>query len=507
MSNVQEHTKSHGPQMAATPAANIVKLRQAARLPDGDPRWTAFRKQLITLFNQVKTWSLSPDCPEEIKQAYDAKDPEKLLNALIAYLDGKLTKQTNVIMHREAFQQLEATWRGLYFLADRTETSPQLQIEVFDATKEEWRKDLEKAGMKVQRTKLYRELIPKRFTRPGGKPFSLLLADYYINHLSPDVSLLKRIAPIVARAHVPILFGAEAALLGLDNFRQLEEPFDIAQRLASRDYIEFRSLRDSLDTPYVGVALPRFLLRRPYGPTTNPVDGLAFQEDVDGTDASKYLWGNSVFALGACVTNAMHWYGEAVAIRGAQGGGKVVDLPLPPSFNTGPGAGEAKCSTEVFIDGELQSALINAGLITLSAYEDTDFAVFFNVPSLHKPKTYDTPSANASAFLTSQIPYLMAVSRVVHCLNAMLLDYIGQAYEREDVERLLNRWIKGYTNNAPNASQELKSKYPFRDARVDVNEVPGKPGTYEATVYLRPHFQLEGVAVTLHLVADVPQLA
>jgi type VI secretion system protein ImpC len=498
-------TETVHPPTTEAPAALMRQLRHAARIPDSDPRWPPFCTQLVTFCDAVKTWCQSADCPRDLQEAYETRDLDKLLSALIAYLDEQLSDQVNVILHHQDFQQLEATWRGLYYLVDRTETSPLLRIEVFDATKDELRRNLEKAGRKIQKTKLYQELMPKRFTRPGGKPFSLLLADYRVNHLSPDVSLLKRTAPIVATAHVPILFGAEPTLLGLEDFRQLEEPFDVAQRFAAQEYIEWRALRAVLDSPYVGVVLPQFLLRRPYGPTTNPVDGLTFHEDVEGRDARKYLWGNSVFALAACVTNALYWYGEAAAIRGAQGGGRVVDLPLPPTFNTGPGAHEAKCATEVFIDGELQSALTKAGLITLSAYEDADYAVFFNIPSIHLPATYDTPGANASAFLTAQIPYLMAVSRVVHCLNAMLLEYIGMAIERDEIERLLNRWLLGYTNNSPNASQDLKSRYPFKDARIDLQDVPGKPGTYTAIAYLRPHFQLEGIAVTVHLVAEVPQ--
>jgi type VI secretion system protein ImpC len=482
---------------------DIVEQMVGVARTQTDGQRQRFRQQLQALFTAIRRRA-SGEAPM-LAAAFQSKDPETILNALITHCDEQLSARVNAILHHQAFQRLEGSWRGLRYLVDKGKTGPLLQLYVRDMTKDECRKDLEKAGGKLERSTLYQEVMTERFATPGGKPFTLLLADYEVNHQPQDLSLLEKIAQIAALGHVPCITGAHPSLLGLEKWTELYPPFDIAMRFEAKEYIPWKSFRTSENSRYMVLVLARMLGRLPYGPDTRPAEGFCFKEDVDGKDHAKYLWVNGVYGLGLLIMEALRKHGWAFAIRGEESGGKLEDLPLHLILGDG-GAQDVKCPTEVYIDDELHTKLTRQGLTVLSSFKDTNFAVIFNTPSVQQPREFDTPQATASAFLTAQLQYIMAVSRIAHGLNVLLRRYIGMSIEQEEIERRLNRWLDQYENDAPDASQEMRSHYPFREARAFVTKMPRRPGFYQTTIFLRPHIQYEGMMVTMHLVTEIPQI-
>ena len=431
-----------------------------------------------------------------------SEDTEAMINARIAQIDQLVSQQLNEIIHDPEFQKLEATWRGLRYLLDNSETGTMLKIRVLNVSKQELLKDLRKAA-EFDQSAIFKKVYEEEYGIFGGEPFAALIGDFEIGKHPDDIDLLDRMSHVAAAAHAPFLTAADPELLNLESFSSLGEPRDLAKIFDSSEFAKWKSFRESEDSRYVGLALPRILMRLPYGHATNPVEGFAYEEGVDGEDHSKYLWGNAAYALGSRLTNAFAQYGWCTAIRGVEGGGLVEGLPTH-TFRTGEGDIRMKCPTEVAITDRREKELADLGFIPLLHCKDTDYAAFFSVQSAQKPKVWDDASANASARLSAQLPYIMAISRFAHYLKSIMRDKIGSAMSRGECEVYLNRWIQNYVVNSDFASQETKAKQPLRDARVDVVEVPGKPGAYRAVAFLRPHFQLDEFAVSLRLVAELP---
>ena len=433
------------------------------------------------------------------------RDAETMINARIAQIDHLLSIQLNEILHHAAFQKLEGSWRGLRYLLDQSETNDQLKIKVLNVSKKELLRDLQRAP-EFDQSALFKKVYEEEFGIFGGAPFASLIGDYEFGKGPEDMELLERIAQTAASAHAPFLSAASPEFFNLESYAQLDAPRDLSKVFDTTEYAKWKSFRASEDSRYVGLTCPRVLGRLPYGKDTKSVDTFHYEENVDGTDHSKYLWTNAAYSLGARLTNAFALYGWCAAIRGVEGGGLVEGLPVH-NFYTDDGDVAMKCPTEVPITDRREKELADQGFIPLVHCKGTDYAAFFSVQSSQKAKLYDKEAANANARLSTQLPYIFAVSRFAHYLKAMMRDKLGSFMSRTDCERWLNQWISNYVTPDDTASQSTKAQYPLRDAKVEVSEVPGKPGVYRATAFLRPHFQLDELSVSLRLVAELPASA
>lgn len=434
-----------------------------------------------------------------------SRDAEAMINARIQQIDHLLSLQLNEILHHPEFQKLESTWRGLRYLLDQSETGTSLKIRILNASKKELLRDLQRAP-EFDQSALFKKIYEEEFGVFGGEPFAAMVGDYEFSRHPEDMELLEKVSQVAAAAHAPFMAAASPELLNLDSFTQLDAPRDLGKIFDSTDYAKWKSFRQSEDSRYVALAAPHVLMRLPYGRDTKTIEGFNYEEGVDGSDHSKYLWGNAAFALGARLTNAFAQYGWCAAIRGVEGGGLVEGLPAH-SFKTDQGDTALKCPTEVIITDRREKELADLGFAPLVHCKGTDKAAFFSVQSCNKPKLYDSEAANANARLSSQLPYILAVSRFAHYLKSMMRDKIGSFISRTDCERFLNQWIMQYVTEDDAASQATKAQYPLRSAKVEVTEVAGKPGVYKAVAFLRPHFQLDELTVSLRLVAELPQSA
>jgi type VI secretion system protein ImpC len=434
-----------------------------------------------------------------------AKDAEMMINARIAQIDHLLSLQLNEILHHPAFQKLEGSWRGLKYLMDNSETGVGLKIRVLNASKKELLRDIEKAP-EFDQSALFKKIYEEEYGVFGGAPFGALVGDFDFGKHPEDMALLEGMSHIAAQAHAPFVSAASSDLFNLESYLQLDAPRDLAKVFDSTEYAKWKSFRQSEDSRYVALALPRTLGRLPYGAETKPIDEFKYEEHVDGTDHSKYLWMNAAYALASKMTQSYSLYGMCVAMRGVEGGGLVEGLPAH-TFSTDEGDVALKCPTEVPITDRREKELADLGFVPLVHCKGTDYAAFFSVQSCQKPKVYDTDSANANARLSTQLPYIMAVSRFAHYLKAMMRDKIGSFMSRDEASTFLNRWITKYVTPDDSASPATKASKPLREARIDVTEVPGKPGCYRAVAFLRPHFQLDELTVSLRLVADLPAAA
>lgn len=429
-------------------------------------------------------------------------DTAAMINRRIAEIDELLTKQLNEIMHAAEFQKLEASWRGLNFLVMNTETSPMLKLRLLNITQPELLKDLEKA-VEFDQSQLFKKVYEEEYGTFGGHPFSLLVGDYEFGRHPQDMALLEKLSSVAAAAHAPFIGAGSSKLFDMDSFTQLGIPRDISKIFESLELIKWRSFRDSEDSRYVTLVLPHILMRLPYGAETVPVEGLGFEEDVDGKDHQKYLWGNPAYALAQRITDAFSKYRWCAAIRGVEGGGLVEGLPTH-TFHTDEGDIALKCPTEIAITDRREKEINDQGFISLVHCKGTDYAAFFGGQTTQKPKVYDTAEANANARLSTVLPYILAASRFAHYIKSIMRDKIGSFLTADNVSAYLNRWISNYVLGKDDAGQEIKARYPLREARVDVTEIPGKPGCYNAVVFLRPHFQLEELTTSIRLVAELP---
>ncbi len=431
-----------------------------------------------------------------------SKNTEAMINERIAAIDKLISDQLNEVVHNENFQKLEASWRGLAYLVDKSETGEMLKIRVMNVSKKDLLKDMEKASEFDQST-LFKKIYEEEFGMFGGSAYGALIGDYEFSNHPQDLALLEKISQVAAAAHAPFISAASPELFNLDSFTEIGEPRDLSKIFQSVEYAKWKSFRESEDSRYVALALPHILMRLPYGRDNVPVEAFDFEEQVDGHDHSKYLWGNAAYALGTRLTEAFSKYHWCAAIRGVEGGGLVEGLPVH-TFKTDEGDVALKCPTEIAITDRREKELADLGFVPLVHCKGTDYAAFFSTQTVNKPKVYDSDAANANARLSSQLQYILAVSRFAHYLKSIMRDKIGSFMTRKNAEDYLNRWISNYVLLDDNASQEMKAKYPLREARIDVSEIPGKPGAYRAVAFLKPHFQLDELTVSLRLVAELP---
>jgi type VI secretion system protein ImpC len=433
-----------------------------------------------------------------------SKDVETNIKVWIAAIDKKLSAQLNEVMHHPDFQKLESSWRGLHYLVHQSETGESLKIRVLNVSKRDLFKDLEKA-VEFDQSAMFKKVYEEEYGQLGGEPYGMLVGDYEFSRHPEDISLLKMISNVAAAAHAPFVSAASPKLFNFDRFTELTAPRDLAKIFSSVEYAAWKSFRESEDSRYVGLTLPHVLARLPYGENFKKVDEFNFEEFVDGKDHDKYLWMNAAWAYATRITDASAKWGWFARSRGVEGGGKVEGLPVH-TFPTDDGDVAMKCPTEIAISDRREFELSNLGFLPLLHSKGRDFAVFMGAQSAQKPKTYFDPAANANAELSAKFNYILCVSRFAHYLKVMARDKIGSFMEVSDCQRWLNDWIGNYViANPESASDDLKAKKPLADARVEVREVKGKPGWYEAVAWLRPHFQLETLTTSMRLVAEVPK--
>ncbi len=431
-------------------------------------------------------------------------DAVRTIETIVAEIDKKLSEQINLIMHHQDFQRLEGSWRGLSHLINNTETDEQLKIRVLNLSKKDLGKTLKKfKGTAWDQSPLFKKMYEDEFGTPGGEPYGCLVGDYTFDHTPKNVEMLSGIAQIAAAAHAPFISAAAPGLMNMDTWQELGNPRDLTKILQTAEYASWRSLRNSDDSRYIGLTMPRFLSRIPYGAKTEPVEEFDFEEDTEGADHSKYCWSNSAYAMGVNINRAFKLYGWCSRIRGAESGGMVEGLPTH-TFPTDDGGVDMKCPTEIAITDRREAELAKNGLMPLSHWKNTDYAVFVGAQSLHSPAEFDDPDATANANLGARLPYLFATCRFAHYLKCIVRDKIGSFAERNEVETWLNNWITKYVTTDPTASESVKSRYPLSAAEVMVEDIEGNPGYYSAKFFLRPHYQLEGLSVSLRLVSKLP---
>jgi type VI secretion system protein ImpC len=431
---------------------------------------------------------------------------EALLSARIADLDALLSAQLNEVLHADEFQRLEASWRSLHRLVAETDTGAMLRIRVLNATKDDLRKDLESA-IEFDQSALFHKVYEEEYGTLGGAPYGVLVGDYEFSRHPQDVALLERCSNVAAAAHAPFLGAASPALFGWDSFAELSVPRDLPKIFSSAEYAKWRAFRDTEDSRYAALTLPRVLVREPYQAETVRVESFNFQEDVDAEDCSKHLWGNAAYGLALCIANAFTRYNWCAAIRGVDGGGLVDALPSP-SFRTDDPALGLKGPTEFDLTDRREKELADIGLIPLVHCKGTPYAAFFSTQSCQQARRYDTDEANANARLSTQLQYILSTSRFAHYIKVMTRDKIGSAMTAHDCERFLQRWIIDYCiANPGDVGPEARAERPLREARITVREVRGKPGSYEAIAHLQPHFQLDELTVQLRLVTELPKPA
>lgn len=432
-------------------------------------------------------------------------DAIRTIESLIAELDQRMAEQVNLILHHEDFQKLESSWRGLHYLVNNTETDEMLKIRVFNISKKDLHKTLKKfKGTAWDQSPLFKKVYNEEYGQFGGEPYGCLVGDYYFDHSPPDVELLGQIAQISAAAHAPFITAPSPTLMNMDSWQELSNPRDLTKIFQTPEYAGWRSLRESEDSRYIGLAMPRFLGRLPYGSKTNPVEDFAFEEDVEGSQHNRYCWVNAAYAMARNINLAFKLYGWCSRIRGVESGGAVEGLPTH-TFPTDEGGVDMKCPTEIAIDDRREAELAKNGMMPLLHKKNSDFAAFIGAQSLQKPAEYDDKDATANANLAARLPYLFATCRFAHYLKCIVRDKIGSFKERADMEKWLNKWIMNYVVlNPGSASEEDKARKPLSAAQVVVEEVEGNPGYYTSKFYLRPHYQLEGLTVSLRLVSRLP---
>ncbi|KIC47724.1 type VI secretion system contractile sheath large subunit [Tateyamaria sp. ANG-S1] len=462
--------------------------------PKSDQAKTAVEQAVKTLAEQaLANTSLVSD------------DALRTIESIVSQIDKKLTEQVNLILHHEEFQQLESAWRGLHYLVNNTETDEMLKVRVMNISKKDMHKTLRKfKGTAWDQSPIFKKIYEEEFGQFGGEPYGTLVADYHFDHSPPDVELLGEMAKIAAAAHAPLITGANPTLFQMDSWSELANPRDLTKIFQTPEYAAWRSLRESEDSKYVGLAMPRFLGRLPYGAATDPVEDFAFEEDTDGADSSKYGWVNAAYAMAVNINRSFKEYGWCSRIRGIESGGAVEGLPSH-TFPTDDGGVDQKCPTEIAISDRREAELAKNGMMPLIHRKNSDLAAFIGAQSLHKPAEYDDDDATANANLAARLPYLFATCRFAHYLKCIVRDKVGSYKSRDDMQAWLQDWVNQYVDlNSATSPEEVKARQPLAAAEVVVEEVEGNPGYYSSKFFLRPHYQLEGLSVSLRLVSKLP---
>jgi type VI secretion system protein ImpC len=440
------------------------------------------------------------------------KSVTRTIRQAIKQIDERMSRQLAEVMHHDQFQKLEGSWRGLHHLVMNTETSKQLKLRVLNISKRELFKDLDKA-VEFDQSQLFKKLYEDEFGMPGGEPFGALIGDFEVTNHPEDIDLLEKVSGVCAAAHCPFISAAHPELFGFESWTDLTKPRDIEKIFMGKKYTKWNSFRNSDDSRYVTLVLPRVLARLPYGASTKPVEEFGYEEcildntgEAKKTDHTDYCWMNAAYVMGTNMTRAFAETNWCTAIRGLENGGKVDGLPVH-NFMSDDGDIDSKCPTEIGITDRREAELSKEGFLPLCHYKNTDYSVFFGAQTSQRPKVYDRPDATANAAISARLPYIMAASRIAHFLKCIARDKIGSFMERQDMEDFLKRWIANYVLADEKPSPEMKAKYPLAEAEITVEEIPGAPGSYNAVAMLRPWLQLEELTTSLRMVAKLPKKA
>jgi type VI secretion system protein ImpC len=486
-----------GPQagIVTTDGTDFSSLLSREFKPRSDHAAEAVKEAVQTLARQAL-----------VNTALVSDDALTTINRLIAAIDAKLTEQVNLIIHDESFQQLESAWRGLNYLVNNTETDETLKIKVFNVSKKEIGKSLKKfRGTAWDQSPVFKKIYEEEYGQFGGEPFGLLMGDYYFDHSPMDVQLLGDLAGVASAAHAPFLAAAAPSILQMDSWNELANPRDLTKIFQTAEYAAWRSLRESEDSRYIGLAMPRFLARLPYGAKTEPVEEFAFEEDTEGADSAKYSWCNAAYAMATNITRAFKMYGWTTRIRGIESGGAVEGLPTH-TFPSDDGGVAMKCPCEISISDRREAELAKNGFMPLIYKKNSDFAAFIGAQSLQKPQEYDDPAATANANLAARLPYLFASCRFAHYLKCMVRDKIGSTMSMAQLQMWLQNWLNNYVDGSGgSSSEEWKATHPLAEGLVQVEANEENPGYYSAKFFLKPHYQLEGLTVSLRLVSRMPK--
>jgi type VI secretion system protein ImpC len=477
-----------------TQTSDFSALLQKEFKPQTDRMWQDVESAVSVLARQALESSVvvSNDAVESIQ-------------SIIAELDRKLSEQINLILHDSEFQKLEGAWRGLHYLVNNTETDTQLKIRVMNISKKELHKTLKRfKGTSWDQSPIFKKLYEEEYGQLGGEPYGCLVADYHFDQSPMDVETLGELAKTAAAAHAPVIAGAAPSLFQMESWQELSNPRDVANIFTTPEYAAWRSLRESEESRYIGLALPRFLARRPYGAKSDPVEEFDFEEDSNGPDEKKYTWSNAAYAMATNITRSFKMYGWCSRIRGIESGGAVEGLPTH-TFPTDDGGVDMTCPTEIGITDRREAELAKAGFMPLVHKKNSDLAAFIGAQSLHKPAQYDDPDATANAALAARLPYLFATCRFAHYLKCIVRDKIGSFTGPEEMQKWLQKWLTQYIEGNPeHASEAAKARKPLAAAEVTIEEDEGNPGYYKSNFFLRPHYQLEGLTVSLRLVSKLP---
>ncbi|HEY1057123.1 MAG TPA: type VI secretion system contractile sheath large subunit [Limnobacter sp.] len=491
---MSELQKSHALGLIELDGSELSTLLSREFKPKTEEARSAVESAVVTLAHQALSGAamVSDDVVDSIQR-------------MISAIDEKLTAQVNAVLHHPDFQRLESAWRGLHYLVNNTEVDEFLKIRFMNVSKAELAKSLKRyKGVSWDQSPVFKKIYEAEYGQFGGEPYGCLVGDYYFDHSPPDVEMLGELAKVSAAAHAPFLSAVSPATLQMDSWQELANPRDLTKIFSTPDYAAWRSLRESDDAKYLGLAMPRFLARQPYGVKTNPVEEFAFEEDTGVADHSRYAWANSAYAMAVNINRSFKQYGWCSQIRGIESGGAVPNLPTH-TFPTDDGGVDMKCPTEIAISDRREAELSKSGFLPLVHKKNSDLAAFIGAQSLHKPAEYDDPDASANAKLAARLPYLFATCRFAHYLKCIVRDKIGSFKERADMQRWLQDWIMQYVDGDPaNSSDSVKATRPLAAAEVVVEEIEGNPGMYSSKFYLRPHYQLEGLTVSLRLVSKLP---
>lgn len=492
-------TKSESTPTDAEPIETVT-LDNLAELIDAEfrPRSSEASQAVATAVNALAEQIVT-------SEMIVSDDAIKTIESLIAEIDGKISDQMNEILHHDSFQKLEGTWRGLHYLVNNTETDEMLKIRVLNISKADLHKTLKKfKGTAWDQSPIFKKLYEEEYGQFGGEPYGALIGDYYFDHTPVDLELLGEIAKIAAAAHAPFIASASPALMHMSSWQELSNPRDLTKIFQTAEYATWRSVRDDEDSRYIGLTMPRFLARQPYGAASNPVEEFSFEEDTAGPDHSRYVWANSAYAFAVNVNRSFKLHGWCSRIRGIESGGSVEKLPVHV-FPTDDGGVDMKCPTEIAISDRREAELAKNGLMPLVFRKNSDLASFIGAQSLNNPTIFEDDDATANARLSGRLPYLFAVCRFAHYLKCIVRDKVGSFKERGDMQIWLNNWISQYVDTNPATASELdKARRPLAGAEVVVEEIEGNPGYYNAKFFLRPHYQLEGLTVSLRLVSKLP---
>ncbi len=479
---------------AATEEVDFASLLKKEFKPRTDNAKTAVESAVKTLAQQAleNTGLISDDVLHSI-------------SAMIAEIDKKLSEQVNAIIHNDEYQQLESSWRGLHHLVNNTETDEMLKIRVMNISKKDLGKTLRKfKGAAWDQSPIFKKLYEEEFGQFGGEPYGCLVGDYHFNQSAPDVELLGEMAKVAAAAHAPFITGADPSLMQFESWQELSNPRDLTKITSTPEYAAWNSLRNAEDSKYLGLCMPRFLGRMPYGANSNPVEEFAFEENVGQAESENFSWVNAAYGMATNINRSFKEYGWCSRIRGVESGGTVDNLPTH-TFPTDDGGVDMKCPTEIGISDRREAELAKSGLMPLIHRKNTDMAAFIGAQSLHRPAEYDDPDATANANLAARLPYLFATCRFAHYLKCMVRDKVGSYKSRDDMQKFLQKWITQYVDGDPaNSSESTKAQKPLAAAEVVVEEVEGNPGYYASKFFLKPHYQLEGLSVSLRLTSKLP---